>query len=289
MILKNQKKEQKQPIKQEISVSESVVAEEIDKDSDNDGLKDWEESLWGTDPNNPDTDKDGAPDGQEVKENRNPLLAGDGKTDKIENLKPKKSPPDQEQTMQLPSTLTEAFGQEFFSEYMRLKQGSGEKLGEDDKTGLVNYLMSALNNFQNKTSDYSKSDIKIASADDENSIKEYNNNLTLIIKKYFDPLPKTELMAIFAKALEENKENELNKLEPTANAFRNTAREIVSLSAPPSLADSHLKLANYFNNIAQEINGMQKFFKDPMQALLALKQYQTDSEQTYSILQSLYQ
>src|SRR3990167_6963602 len=46
------------------------------KDGDSDGLKDWEEQLWKTDPYNPDTDGDGTGDGQEIKLGRNPVLAG---------------------------------------------------------------------------------------------------------------------------------------------------------------------------------------------------------------------
>lgn len=45
-------------------------------DTDNDGLKDWEEVLWGTDPNNPDSDSDGMNDGDEVGNDRNPTIAG---------------------------------------------------------------------------------------------------------------------------------------------------------------------------------------------------------------------
>ena len=48
----------------------------IEKDSDNDGLKDWEEIIWKTDPNNADADGDGIKDGDEVKANRNPLVKG---------------------------------------------------------------------------------------------------------------------------------------------------------------------------------------------------------------------
>ena len=54
------------------SVQSAVLA----KDSDNDGLKDWEEQLWKTDPYNSDTDGDGTPDGLEIKQGRNPLVAG---------------------------------------------------------------------------------------------------------------------------------------------------------------------------------------------------------------------
>lgn len=46
------------------------------KDSDNDGLTDAQEVVWGTDPFNPDTDGDGYKDGEEVLTGHNPLKAG---------------------------------------------------------------------------------------------------------------------------------------------------------------------------------------------------------------------
>ena len=47
------------------------------KDSDNDGLSDYEEiNIYKTDPHNPDTDNDGMSDGDEVKKGRNPLGKG---------------------------------------------------------------------------------------------------------------------------------------------------------------------------------------------------------------------
>lgn len=60
------------------------------EDVDNDGLTNAEETLYGTDPNNPDTDGDGYKDGEEVKNGYNPLGAGqldsdnDGLTDPVE-------------------------------------------------------------------------------------------------------------------------------------------------------------------------------------------------------------
>ena len=52
--------------------------EENLKDSDNDGLKDWEEELYKTDPHNPDTDGDGYLDGEEVNSGHNPLVKAPG-------------------------------------------------------------------------------------------------------------------------------------------------------------------------------------------------------------------
>lgn len=255
--------------KQETSLNQPVIAEEINKDSDNDGLKDWEETLWKTDPNNPDTDKDGVPDGQEIKENRNPLLAGNDETDKI------KSP-----------NLTEALGWEFFSEYMRLKQESGDQLSEAEKTELVNSLMSGLNSFEKKPNDYLESDIKIAPTDDEKTIKEYGNNFALIIKKYFDPLPETE-MTILQRAVINKNEDELKKLEPLANAYRNTAKEMLSLTTPKGFSEFHLALINHLTDISKNIDDMQTIFKDPVQALLVLKQHKKNSIIVYLILRNL--
>ncbi len=276
--------EKQESAKQKPQISK-LASQEIAKDSDNDGLPDWEEALWGTDPANPDTDKDGVPDGKEIKENRNPLLAGDGKTDKIESPKPAKSPA--EQAMQLSSTLTEALGQEFFSEYMRLKQESSGELSEFEKTELVNSLVSGLENSQNKPSGYSESDIKIASLDDEKTIKDYGNNLALIIKKYFDPLPEIE-MTIFQRALDNKNESELKKLVPIALAYRNTAKEALSLETPETFSESHLAIINSFDEIAKAIDGLTKVFDDPAQSLLALEQYRKKAVIAYLFLRNLY-
>ena len=53
----------------------STTAPSIETDSDNDGLPDWKEALYGTDPHNPDTDGDGTNDGDEIAQGRDPLKA----------------------------------------------------------------------------------------------------------------------------------------------------------------------------------------------------------------------
>lgn len=59
---------------------ETIIDPE-NKDSDGDGLKDWEEDLYKTDIYNPDTDGDGFLDGEEINSGHNPTVKGPG--DKI--------------------------------------------------------------------------------------------------------------------------------------------------------------------------------------------------------------
>jgi len=62
-----------------------VTEEEIDTDKD--GLPDYMENLYGTDPNNPDTDGDGYKDGEEVESGYDPLISGNAKLDYDKLLK----------------------------------------------------------------------------------------------------------------------------------------------------------------------------------------------------------
>lgn len=83
---------------------EKVSRIEVDAsqiDSDRDGLKDWEEMLRGTNPQNPDSDGDGTSDGEEVAKGRNPLLAGpnDFIKEKIAVIKPSDQSTDHIPTM----------------------------------------------------------------------------------------------------------------------------------------------------------------------------------------------
>jgi hypothetical protein len=56
--------------------AKETVVDMQNKDSDNDGLLDWQEKLYGTDSLNPDTDSDGFLDGEEINSGNNPLVKG---------------------------------------------------------------------------------------------------------------------------------------------------------------------------------------------------------------------
>lgn len=72
-----QKNNYQEFLKKKRCFDEKVKQGMVFKDSDCDGLSDYEEkNIYCTDPNNPDTDGDGVKDGNEVKQGRNPLGSG---------------------------------------------------------------------------------------------------------------------------------------------------------------------------------------------------------------------
>ncbi len=58
--------------------AKQTIVESQNLDTDNDGLKDWEEELYKTDKLNPDTDNDGYLDGEEINSGNNPLIKAPG-------------------------------------------------------------------------------------------------------------------------------------------------------------------------------------------------------------------
>ena len=67
----------KKAYKNKLKKSSPKQKKKLLKDTDKDGLSDYEEkNIYGTNPLDPDTDKDGMKDGEEVKKGRNPLGKG---------------------------------------------------------------------------------------------------------------------------------------------------------------------------------------------------------------------
>lgn len=107
------------------NLSVVTVGDAIVKDTDNDGVPDWEERLWGTSSANPDSDNDGVPDGTEISIRKEQLAIQNGYT--------------------TDSTYTESetdkFARELFVTYSALKeQGSISQTGADN---LANAAVSA--------------------------------------------------------------------------------------------------------------------------------------------------
>ncbi len=255
-----------------------------DLDNDNDGLKDWEETLWKTDPHNPDTDGDGTPDGEEIKQNRNPAVKGpdDGILETMLNNGSEESNPD----FKMPETFTETIGQQFFAQFLVNKATDGGKITTENANDIANSMLSTMDQYAKPgESAYKIADLKTVPATTEN-MKSYGNQMGAIMKKHFASLPKNEL-EVLGEALSEQNASKLESLTPLSLAYKKTAEEATVLNIPETLANDHLTVINNFYQIAKEINSMQKAFSDPALTLVAVKQYQTTSKDANQSLQNI--
>lgn len=245
------------------------------EDSDNDGLKNWEEILWKTDKNNSDTDGDGMSDDEEIKNNRNPVIAGPNDLFKINSTNN--------------TTSTTVYGDSvsplmnFFGEYIRLKEEqSGDNLSDSAKQELLKSFQ--VNFSQEILDEYELSDIKITEINTKERLRQYGNILGEIIDRY--KFEENELI-IFGRAVKENKTEELIKFEAIANIYSDVSDNFIKIEAPSKMKDEHLALVNGLNNINKAIREMQKFFQDPIASFVGFNNYSQESLRVYNTLKNL--
>jgi len=110
----------KKRVSQEIqSIATRQIIEELD--TDNDGVKDWEEGLWGMDLNNPDSDDDGILDGQEVEMRKEEI----------------KSSGDFVEVLEEPKTETERFARQITTVVLNMNQVNGGQIDEKQMAEVV--------------------------------------------------------------------------------------------------------------------------------------------------------
>ena len=236
----------------------------LDRDTDGDGLKDWEEELWKTDRNNPDTDRDTTADGVEVASGRDPLKAGpDDKLDaqtvgEKTTLGLKNEP-----------TLTDNIAQNLFGEYLKMKQ-SGQPLTADDERKL---LLKFFNNPPpiDAVRLYERPDLTVSEAFNLKTLRTYGNEVAGIFKKYAN-IGENELNTITI-AIEREDDSVLKDLDERIGVYKGMLNELVLVEVPEPFVNSHISLVNAMSGIAQSVAGMKFVISDPAKALASIGTY----------------
>ncbi|OGF63955.1 hypothetical protein A2661_02235 [Candidatus Giovannonibacteria bacterium RIFCSPHIGHO2_01_FULL_45_24] len=261
-------------IQKSAQISFLAAYKEATRDSDGDALKDWEEILWKTDINNPDTDKDGADDGEEAREGRDPLIAGY----KLKNgeWSDKSRAPEEAKAREAtstPQTLTERIAQKFAVEYLSALGGAGGELDDFQKRAISESLLESLAGATLPTSDkFSDKDIFIENGASADFTKKYLNDAGAFIEKTFSGLGEAEIN-ILNRAMTTNNFKELEKFADYVKAYQKTIDFLKTKKAPGKYASLHLELMNTFYNISLAVRDMQYSEKDPVRGLAGLSVY----------------
>jgi len=224
----------------------SSVADLINKDSDKDGLKDWEEALYGTDPEKQDSNDNGITDSIEVRKQN------DSKIPTKENI-----------------NTTDQFGQQFFVAVSALKntgQLSAQSIKDATETIYSNVK-------QEKVSpSYTVADISVLKNASDAEILAYGKTLGVVIQKYSKYNLGQELPLI-STALETGDKTLPKKLVPYIDAYTNIAKETLKIPVPDKIATIHLDLINSYQGTADSLKIAGKIFEDPLLSMQGINQY----------------
>ena len=247
--------------------NQALAGELARRDADGDGLKDWEEALWGTNPSNPDTDGDGTPDGEEVRASRNPAKAGPDDALDAAALAAKAGAGNGER-----DTATEEFAQRFFNDYLALVQ-TGTPIGEAERDRLTS---SALETAQKlATSPGTPTEKVIVSKDSSGeAMRAYGNAVSGV---FFSTslLSNPNETTLLKSALETGDKTVLAQLDPIITDYQTAIAKLAAVPAPEPLAGAHRSLLAALQDILAMNNAMRNVFQDPLPALIAINGYET--------------
>lgn len=248
----------------EVAVGKAVAV--LNKDSDNDQLMDWEEELWHTDPRNSDTDSDGTKDGEEIRQGRNPLVAGLNDALDEETLKTKVN-----ETRPEDETRTAQFSRTFFNRYLELRRQSGGKLSPDALTTLISGAVAETQKTA-AVKTYGRDDIKEEGTGLE-ALHAYGNRLGGLLRVH-STAGLEEPVAVVTRALEEGAKDELEKLVPHLETYRAFISAAHALSVPTEAVAAHLAILNAMEGVHAGLAGIQALYTDPLNALPSFALYQ---------------
>ena len=248
------------------SVQSAVLA----KDSDNDGLKDWEEQLWKTDPYNSDTDGDGTPDGLEIKQGRNPLVAGPN--DKLDtNTVTSKINTETQGDL----SETDKFSRDLFVRIVAAKNANQPPSEADLQKFLDMTISQEVAN--QKLKNLTAGDFQVDKNETFEKIKAYGNAIARILTK--KPASKLEYEIITVERAEKNNDpTELKKLIPLAAEYARIQKDLLNVVVPGSALPLHVALTNSAAGMNYSITGLEYVMTDPIKALPGISSYDSNSQ-----------
>lgn len=275
-----EKRETVQSDNRAVAEATAKAAEILAKDADSDTLKDWEEELWKTDPQNPDSDGDGALDGEEILLGRDPLKAGPNDLLDRETVE-KKTTSGGGAGREL--TLSEQIARELFAQYMAAKQSGKPFTAENEKQILLHFFD---NSPPLKTAvRYNEKDI-VASAGGAEGLHAYGNGLAAILLKYSSAESENELVTL-QEAVDEEDESKLEKLKSRRVAYQEALADLLVLPTPKEIITLHLDLLHALAAMEAGVGGMELIFKDPVRSLETIGQYPQGLDQFYNTVSAI--
>jgi len=257
---------------------------EASKDTDNDGLLDWEEALWKTNQEINDTDGDTTNDGDEVKTGRDPKIAGICEkvcTDKFQNPEELSKNKNSSEPMTFTAKIAEEFAQNYFASKGVV---GGESLSASAQQGLADSMVLGIEQGVAAYQDiFKKEDVKISKL---LSPKIYLDNLGSAFSKNFKNISISELDILGLVISSEQLEN-VKLFDKFIDAYKNMVLILKNETVPESYTDSHLSVLNIMQNTLFAVRAMKNIEEDPAKAIIGMRLYEKEKERSQEFLKNL--
>lgn len=218
-------------------------------DSDEDGVYDWEEGLWGTNLLDPDSNDDGVSDREDIDFRKKNIQA--------EN--------DIDESSFDDGTLsqTEIFARQFIATASLVDQAGG--LTPEALAGFSDALKTSIESSTIKDP-FTRLDIKLTTVTPE----QYKASLKVVFDEYL----KADIMEL--ETIYQYSQGSVSaeaQLKRLTTLYTDMSNEFIKMPAPHNAAGPHLGLVNNTAKITIALLNIQKLETDPLLSMLGLRQY----------------
>ncbi|MFH1979088.1 MAG: hypothetical protein ABII97_01740 [Patescibacteria group bacterium] len=264
----------------------SEIAERALVDTDGDGLRDWEEALWKTDPKRTDTDSDGFSDSEETSQGYDPL---NGSSNPDTKVKSSSNPPFTENSVELtkpnnPTNLTEGFARTLQTGITNPASISLEDLNNPltmVDTGTSRELLKFINELQAKID---SKEIKTSTIVTPEAINIYMGKVANAIPQ--NPYPNIAEDDIFIEAIEKN---DFRKIDEYINYYKISVSKMKQIVVPAPFQEIHKREIELFMATQKVYESVKEINNDPLKTVLALQENQKIREEMVKLIDKLLQ
>ncbi len=244
------------------------------KDTDGDGLPDWQEALYGTDPNKAISNSFGIPDGQAAKEGKLTPQTAASQLPSGEQGTTTLTAADLPGVDPAPGSITEQFSQEFLQKY--LDASRGQPLTPEQQQALA---LKLLGEFTVKASALYGSTYTTISlhTDPSVSITAYADSVEGVLRTNDVPADANQPIPLLEALIEKNDESARPKIKRLSESYASITKDLLDLRIPPQLANQHLELVRGFDQLHKASASAVTYEKDPLAFMGALSNFQPSS------------
>ena len=228
------------------SLSVVTVGDAISKDTDGDGVSDWEERLWGTSSTNTDTDGDGVPDGTEISIQKEQLALKNGFSANGSSYT---------------ESDTDIFARELFVTYSALKeQGSVSQTGADN---LANAAIAASVKKIPSIPVNTAADLKVVPSTLSSNTKYRNSiaSLSQVSGKF------GEEFALINQGISQSDPDMLRKAGAYDKIYSDYKTSLLKIEVPINQVDNHVRLLNNLGYLVVTLPGIDALETDVLRGV----------------------
>ncbi len=256
--------------------TETALLEKISsKDSDSDGLRDWEEALFGTDPKVADTRKLGMTDGEAVAKGLivpQAIAAISAATSSPATIPGSSLPVPRE------GTITRALGESFITAYAAAVQNSPDgTLSTSDIQKLSNDIVSQLESSIIRAPDFKSMNSLKVTGSGAAALKSFAAAADAVFLANRGNATTSELTYLDS-LLNNNDQTAIPHLLSIAKVYQDTAAGLAVIPVPTEVASDNLMLINAMSRLSKIIEDFTRTDSDPVATMLALKQYPDEAK-----------